>query len=900
MSKGVPPPPPVQPPPPPTFTPPAKSSYHSKRQDELDAIRKKGLAKIFNKHFTTVATKIQHERAAAELALAELERRKAELSANPKSYSGGLTLTQLDKLHMELKKRKSEVFRKERETQELYKRYVSQYGGATGKSRSSYPQRGMPILHEHSYNDVLWQSDLMLAKATEKNEATKDSDVGKLADQYINDCANAIQGIEHTPSNNIGKLSGDEYNPVVENDSQRSHVYSSDFPQSPDVKKLTSKESKRAKPFDSPAPTSITSTDSKSSEALPQKDDVAKHTEKSPSVVLSFQGETSNNSDSLLGGVMVTTKSSNKLDDCDDSSTMSGLTTMDGATVVEAEWRLTEFLRIETENIRKMFADEDEAKNEGESDCNDLISDNSAPSIIIGEVHQAAKKAEEMVRQMEAATAWMQDPTLLDSDSDDEDDDEEEPEAGDDDVGSVPEGLEWRCFWSEQHKREYYYNTETGQTCWTKPQDVTIDFSTMRKGNNDDDDYNEIDSVASEALDNDGDSVTVKDYTKSRKILVDTQALNPTEFTNEEMIDVFRPDNDAISVSSRGSIRQSSKVLQYRRKRARNQRMKRRLRLAVCAMVALSAYYYYAQRKEVGSSVRDEGIVQLNNDKLVGEEKERKIGANDALSRESNENLSGNQSQESYDYQGNSSNSKAQNLKVEEINTKDNRSDVKKEPINGERPNLPSYEDKYEDPEVEADFEETKSKNKGARQAQVEDSDLESIDVKGVGMESMEIDAEEKELDVELLQEMDDEEELLEELQNGEQEILEEQKVLEIEEEEAVPVVQSTIKEQEALPVKPDPVEERDIRFDCEMNDVSSEIDLEEDIIFSESDNASTELTYDENMDSDNKQVNENIRSLRPLTCAIPFAYIPSKKCRELATNDPIFDCKALIDSMME
>ena len=40
--------------------------------------------------------------------------------------------------------------------------------------------------------------------------------------------------------------------------------------------------------------------------------------------------------------------------------------------------------------------------------------------------------------------------------------------------------------------------------------------------------------------------------------------------------------------------------------------------------------------------------------------------------------------------------------------------------------------------------------------------------------------------------------------------------------------------------------------------------------------------------------------SKRPLVCFIPFAHIRSKKCRELAATNPLYDCKALTDCMME
>ena len=667
------PPPPPTLPPPPSFTPPSTSNNNNSpskkttsylktqntlnaRNAELDSLRRRGLAKIFNKHFTTVATKIQQERAAAEIALAELERRKVELAANPKCFelSTGMTLTQLDKLYMELKKRKDDVQKKQRETQELYRRYVSQYSGENGRGGGGGDGDGkLAHINEYSPDEIVWQSDLLLFKATEKNQATKDADVEKMALEYnaVNDDEDNNNDDDELQRSTTPRMNIHENHPFSTYNESPPLLSSEERPNTKSVKgiqKPTTPMSKGSTTNSGSNNNNMTKTLLVASSPTPTSPTLSFSTE--PTAISPTpapqdkQQKAANNdvisetSDSLLGKVTTIHKISSFVSD-ESSSTMSGLTTIDGATVVEAEWRLTEFLKVETDNIRKMFEEQAELDvgadsrlavlNDGSSLNNDGLSKTSQPSIIVGEVSQAAKEAEEMVRQMEAATAWMKDPTLLDSDSDDDDEEDDDDEDLDDD-DEYENGekikrttdLDWRCFWSEDHEREYYYNTETGQTCWSKPNEVEIDYSSMKKSqaykaeHDDDDDDDDDDatscSVITFNIDDDNDSVTVKDYTSSRRRLVEHQIINPSEYTNEEMIDVFRPDNDNISVSSRGSMKQSSKVLQYRRKRARMRRMKRRLKIgsALIVVASVTSYIYRDQIKTLLADITSPVHVQ--------------------------------------------------------------------------------------------------------------------------------------------------------------------------------------------------------------------------------------------------------------------------------------------------
>eukprot|EP00551_Chaetoceros_affinis_P004927 CAMPEP_0203669480 /NCGR_PEP_ID=MMETSP0090-20130426/5849_1 /ASSEMBLY_ACC=CAM_ASM_001088 /TAXON_ID=426623 /ORGANISM="Chaetoceros affinis, Strain CCMP159" /LENGTH=912 /DNA_ID=CAMNT_0050534183 /DNA_START=114 /DNA_END=2852 /DNA_ORIENTATION=- len=907
------PPPPLQPPPSQAITPPPKTSYHSARQQELDAIRRKGLAKIFNKHFTTVASKIQHERQTAELALAELERRKAELSSNPKSFSNdAMTLTQLEKLHMELRKRKHEVFRKERETQELYRRYVSQYGSSDLKApcKEHVSKIGMPILHEHSLNDIVWQSDLMHTKATEKQEATKDADVGKLADNF-NDTSNTYEGnYLISPPSSHSKLLPGSYSPTGNQSnfnfgngnssgnvcgvSNGNFVGNSDGrpPRTPDVKapspSISSKQThsgKQLKSFDSPTPTSTTSLGSTSSEAVPRPQENANPPQKSPpSVSMSFQADRSIYSD-ILGGVMVTTKSSNRLDDCDDSdSTMSGLTTLDGATVVEAEWRLTEFLQIETENIRKMFAAE-EQRNDCDSFSNDLISDNSHPSIVVGEVSQAANKAEEMAREMEKATAWMKDPTLLDSDS-------EEDEADGDGDGEGKSGTEkgdnavpeWSCFWSEEHEREYYYNNATGQTCWTKPQEVDIDFSPAKKikgaTKKDEGDQNEQDSVITSSLEADGDSVTVKDYTKSRRVLVESQALNPTEFTNEEMIDVFRPDTDNRSVSSKGSTKQSSKVLQYRRKRAKLRRTKRRLRAAFAlSTIASIALFVY----------RDQWLPFLQGKTPTSQRESTNPGqSEEEMPKFETEKASVDVQEKSESLEIDEQKSEDEKIKIQiEAQLQEEGEMIK---MDGQREEEERRQKEQEMIEIEAQRKEEERQQKEQEKIRIEEQRKEA-ERKQKEQEKIRIETQRKEQE-RLEETKKKEEEALKLKLEKEKEEEEEKARIELQRKEEVNNMEATmIKKEEESQDKEVNVDSTQQLKEQEKEQVKYEETTKRDKKEQKDKKAKTE--------SEQKKTIQKVHR-RPPSCGIPFAYIPSRKCRTLATTNPIYDCKALTDSMME
>lgn len=122
------------PPAPPSMPPSSKAKDYktdrpSEVQDELDMIRSRGVAKILNKHFTATTKRLATEKAAADAALADLERRRAQTSEFVPSKGG--ELNPFDSMYVELQHKRAECRRKERETLLLYQRYVHKYGKKT-------------------------------------------------------------------------------------------------------------------------------------------------------------------------------------------------------------------------------------------------------------------------------------------------------------------------------------------------------------------------------------------------------------------------------------------------------------------------------------------------------------------------------------------------------------------------------------------------------------------------------------------------------------------------------------------------------------------------------------------------------------------------------------------------
>jgi len=537
---------------------PNAKSYRSARQSELDALRRKGLAKIFNRHFTATADAITREREAADLALNEINARKEELLKNPRSFENedGISPTQLDQLAMELQRRKIDVQRKEKENEELMRRYVSQYGGSgdpnmtpnlkippngtirTPSSAIRTPNKGvsfnMPVVHEDGNEDVVKQTDLLMAKMM-KEKSSKDGSIGKMRS------GSTYQSPPITP---------------------RSHNFD------------TGKKSKLVAPKATMEDVEVsTDTSATVNETIvSSKEDESSSTE-SPSSSIRAGSEKSGDFGALI--------LPRNMDDGD--SVMSGLTSMDGETVAEAEWRLTEFLKMETDNIKKMFSNESDGESTYAGDSRTHVSCESSRAA------EAASRAEELAKEMEKASNWMKDSSSTN-----------QPKK-------KSSFAAWRSLWSEDHKRVYYHNPTSNQTCWTKPKNEEIDDSFLKKPTKDFSSANP-----------DGDSTVVKDYTKE-------QQKNGMS-DNLLMIDNYRPGGDCASVISGGSglTSKMSKVSEYRRRRNRRRKRKVRRMAVVVAFATLTSFIYFARGRWMP-------IFGMKSSYQIAEEQERSRVENELI-----------------------------------------------------------------------------------------------------------------------------------------------------------------------------------------------------------------------------------------------------------------------------
>eukprot|EP00529_Nitzschia_sp_RCC80_P005691 CAMPEP_0113483734 /NCGR_PEP_ID=MMETSP0014_2-20120614/23586_1 /TAXON_ID=2857 /ORGANISM="Nitzschia sp." /LENGTH=988 /DNA_ID=CAMNT_0000377289 /DNA_START=911 /DNA_END=3877 /DNA_ORIENTATION=+ /assembly_acc=CAM_ASM_000159 len=127
--------------------------------DELDQLRTAGIARVLNRHFTETTKQLAKEKAQADAALADLERRRAnknnskwnnaENGSNP-GASSSAHLHPYDALYMELQQKRAECRRKERETMMLYQRYVMKYG----KSAKTAPIQVTGEETENQHSDL--------------------------------------------------------------------------------------------------------------------------------------------------------------------------------------------------------------------------------------------------------------------------------------------------------------------------------------------------------------------------------------------------------------------------------------------------------------------------------------------------------------------------------------------------------------------------------------------------------------------------------------------------------------------------------------------------------------------------------------------------------------------------
>jgi len=442
----------LAPPRPPSVAPPAgapsssnKKAYAQERQTELEALRQRGLAKLLNKHFTTVTKTIAEERAAAEAALKDLEMRKANTSEFVESTNDGLSY--YEKLYNELHQKKTECKRKERETLLLYQRYVDKFGNTgvvavpsaremkIGKRPTGPPNVPRPSTNQ-SNNSATGPKKYLPGSMSPK--------VTKMTGEIEDELEKHVSAGGH-------KLPSAETMGFEETIQSRRNEAEREMAES--TKKAL--ESKGVDAVYSP-----TRTRNKQAAAsqfgIPMSPDVVGASTSSAAKRKMSESSTPTATETMFG-------------DDDDNSAVSGLTSTANS---DTEARLMDFLKTETDSIRQMMDnDEDDGISNATSGRynNASVGSNFSHSVAGTESANAADKAEAMVRQMQKmlseAEGGSNNHQLL----------AEDHEAYELDTPNPNET--WVALWDDNHQREYYHETRSGLVQWEKPKCDEDDYA---------------------------------------------------------------------------------------------------------------------------------------------------------------------------------------------------------------------------------------------------------------------------------------------------------------------------------------------------------------------------------------------------------------------------------------
>jgi putative transposon-encoded protein len=397
---------------PPSSSPPKESKYKCQQQHELEALRQRGLAKLLNKHFTSVTVMIAAERAAADAAIRDLEERR-KLHKDFVSNPGELSVW--DAMYMELQQKKADCKRKEKETLLLYQRYVNKFGNTGAIAVPTKYEVGNALNRPIGSSSDLLTSQMVVGRMAEDIEATLKTLVSKGADRHP-----SIKnlGVEETLQNRQHKAAYEDS--LISKKLLESRGIDVKAASSTDVSKLT-----RAEAFRTATAAAL---------VTPTKSEIARKST-----------DTSNLS-------LPTTTATDAEVDSDDRSVVSGLTSVNSHVISDAELQLLTFLRTETEAIRQMIDQEE---------LNSVRSGKTSYSIDVrSQSARAAKKAEEMVQQMNEMLKEFQEKKI-------------EPSKINPDYPyrfiTSNSDENWLVYYDDDHEREYFHETISNVVQWKKP-----------------------------------------------------------------------------------------------------------------------------------------------------------------------------------------------------------------------------------------------------------------------------------------------------------------------------------------------------------------------------------------------------------------------------------------------
>eukprot|EP00934_Nitzschia_sp_Nitz4_P000391 Nitzschia sp. Nitz4//scaffold122_size67431//1665//3800//NITZ4_006081-RA/size67431-processed-gene-0.32-mRNA-1//1//CDS//3329534391//391//frame0 len=442
-------------------------------QNELDDLRNRGIAKVLNRHFTDTTKKLAKEKAAADAALADLERRRANTSEFVPS-SGG-ELSSFDSMYVQLQRKRAECRRKERETILLYQRYVYKYGkkadisvptpsfsipredtaspspSATSTTStleappppSPAPMRHLQPLEEHAEEDLsLGGKQLGFSELPEISEVQQSSDCKTPTKQFADENKTIPMTIAGVREHWEKQASANPILPESLSPEQVIGAHAVLDADRPDSAFLAIGEIETARQ------------DSfrdiiEKMESSSQTSDPLRPAREVPAGV----GEWSMWDD-----------------DDDDRSAISGLTMNSQLTrqvIEQIELEKDQFLKTETEAIRRMLDEEDEKTQSSGGMVN-----SSTGSTIGDQSRLASIKAEAMVREMQQ---------ILDNYA--KEDASVSVNAEESSAASVATSKsqyprkyptanpneEWKVYYDESRQREYYFEERTKRTQWEDP-----------------------------------------------------------------------------------------------------------------------------------------------------------------------------------------------------------------------------------------------------------------------------------------------------------------------------------------------------------------------------------------------------------------------------------------------
>jgi len=451
----------------------------SKRDQELAALREKKLTTLFNRHFSEAAAAIAAERKAAEVALREIERRRAEaalkLANNPKKDADvGQTLTKLDEMYLELKRREESVRRRERDTLQKYHKYMNK-GESTDfflpqkvgqsakgkqsiiKSTSSDGTKGVGT-YDYANSDIekgnvdknvkkFNENETTLSPITSRKLTSPSGNVKSAADK-LNNLNNSVTFTEeeevHYPKS-PRKAEYDPENPLEETK-----------PLTP--KKKTSKTmsiSEEALFQNAKKAAAMAEHDGKVEESNLQAK-VAEQNARKMAKSMSSWGQ-----EDEFDNLTVTSYGNSSFGESGSITTANSLANSQGSSLVfisEAEMRLTAFLKANTEAIASL-SNHVQSTSDEYSETNSLFSGSARK-----EYDNVVLAAEKAARDMAATVLLTSSASVITENT----------------VAKKKRKEKWYQYWSEEHSREYYFQPSTGKVVWEPPAEYE-DSGTMVK-----------------------------------------------------------------------------------------------------------------------------------------------------------------------------------------------------------------------------------------------------------------------------------------------------------------------------------------------------------------------------------------------------------------------------------